>query len=50
MRPGETPLEIALAPELLSKHLDYQLQYSLADGLARTIPYYESLHLAQHSR
>jgi len=50
MRPGETHLEIALAPELLSKHLDYQLQYSLADGLVRTIPYYESLHVARRAR
>lgn len=44
MRPGETHLEIVLAPELLSKHLDYRLRYSLQEGLARTVPYYESLH------
>lgn len=50
MRAGETPLDISLDPELLSKHLGYRLRYSLQDGLARTIPYYESLHLSRRSR
>ncbi|MDD9883907.1 MAG: SDR family NAD(P)-dependent oxidoreductase [Gammaproteobacteria bacterium] len=45
MRPGEAPLEIALDPGLLSKHLGYRLRYSLEQGLAQTIPYYESMHL-----
>jgi len=45
MRPGETPLEIALDPGLLSKHLNYRLRYSLEQGLAQTIPYYEFMHL-----
>lgn len=46
MRPGESHIEIALDPGPLSKHLDYRLRYSLPEGLAQTIPYYEALHLA----
>lgn len=44
MRVGETFAEICLSPEPLRRHLDYALRYSLEQGLARTIPYYEELH------
>lgn len=41
MRPGEHKIEISLDPKPLKKHYDYQLQWSLEDGLKKTIPYYE---------
>ena len=41
MRPGEHKIEISLDPKPLKKHYDYELQWSLEDGLKKTIPYYE---------
>ena len=41
MRPGEHKIEISLDPNPLKKHFDYELQWSLEDGLKKTIPYYE---------
>lgn len=41
MRPGEHKVEIALDPTNLKKHLNYSLEWSLIDGLKKTIPYYE---------
>ena len=41
MRPGEHKIEITLNPEPLKKHLDYELKWSLEEGLKKTIPYYE---------
>ncbi len=41
MRPGEHKIEISLDPKPLKKHFDYELQWSLEDGLKKTIPYYE---------
>ena len=41
MRPGEHKIEISLNPKPLKKHFNYELQWSLEDGLKKTIPYYE---------
>ena len=41
MRPGEHFVEITLNPEPLKTHLDYELQWSLDEGLVETIKYYE---------
>tara|TARA_Y100001970_G_C14185583_1_gene832404 strand:+ start:692 stop:1636 length:945 start_codon:yes stop_codon:yes gene_type:complete len=41
MRPGEHKIEIKLDPKPLKKYLDYELKWSLEDGLKKTIPYYE---------
>ena len=42
MRPGEHKIEINLNPEPLKKHLNYELKWSLEEGLKNTIPYYEN--------
>ena len=41
MRQGEHKIEITLNPEPLKKYLDYELKWSLEEGLKKTIPYYE---------
>lgn len=41
MRPGEHKIEIALDPKPLKKYLNYELKWTLEDGLRKTIPYYE---------
>ena len=35
MRPGEHKIEITLNPEPLKKHLDYELKWSLEEGLKK---------------
>ena len=42
MRPGEHKVEINLDPQPLKKFLDYELKWSLIEGLKQTIPYYEN--------
>lgn len=42
MRPGEHKIEINLDPRPLKKFLNYELKWSLIDGLKQTIPYYEN--------
>ena len=42
MRPGEHKIEINLDPRPLKKFLNYELKWSLIDGLKETIPYYEN--------
>jgi len=42
MRPGEHKTEIHLDPNPLKKHLDYELRWTLDEGLKKTIPYYEN--------
>ena len=49
MRPGETHAEIRLDLRRLSALLNYRPRCALADGLAKTIPYYESVHRKIHS-
>ena len=41
MRQSEHKIEITLNPEPLKKYLDYELKWSLEEGLKKTIPYYE---------
>tara|TARA_R100000008_G_C3586383_1_gene172700 strand:+ start:1725 stop:2666 length:942 start_codon:yes stop_codon:yes gene_type:complete len=44
MRPGEVHIQIALNPEPLKEHLDYELQWDLESGLKETIKYYEEMY------
>lgn len=44
MRAGEMHAEIHLDPQPLLRCLNYKLRSLLVDGLAKTIPYYESTH------
>jgi UDP-glucose 4-epimerase len=41
MRPGEYKIEINLNPEPLKRILNFELKWSLEEGLKKTIPYYE---------
>ena len=41
MRPGEHKIEIALNPEPLKRLLNYELKFSLVEGLKLTLPYYK---------
>jgi len=43
MRPGEVHFLASLDPKPMKKHLDYELQWNLHDGLVETIKYYERM-------